>query len=185
MDKIKELIKFPFKCPVCGKSEFVDVNWLLEEENKAKAYAIDPNTGKKRLLDAIEAAEVHCEYCGWMYDLKQVVDHDAVGDRNNETVNVLKQEYQTKIRENPNYNFDDEAAKPTPHMCAICGEYEFENENSYDICPICGWIDDGTEEIPFNDYSEVNVISIKEAKEDFQKKRIENPKYKYSKKESK
>lgn len=175
----KEKIKFPFKCPVCGKSEFVDVDYLLEEDNDIEVYTIDPVTGEKKLSDAISAHGVHCEFCGWTYDLKQVLNYDVVGDRNDKTVNEQKQEYQNKIQENPDYSFDDEMAKPKPHMCPICGEFEFVDIISYDVCPVCGWIDDGTDTSPFTDYSEVNIISLKDAKEEFKKKRLENPKYKF------
>ncbi|MCR5741860.1 MAG: hypothetical protein K6G38_05335 [Gammaproteobacteria bacterium] len=179
MDKIKEKIIFPFKCPVCGKSEFEDVDWLLEEDKDVEVYTINESTGEKKLSDAIAAHNVHCEFCGWTYDLKQLLDFNVIGDRNTKTVNEQKKYYQNKIQENPNYIYDEEVIQPTPHICPICGEYEFENSNSYDGCPICGWIDDGTENRPLDDYSEVNVISIHEAKEEFKNKRKENPKYKW------
>lgn len=168
MDKGK--IEFPFKCPVCGKSEFDDFDWLLEEDKDIESYSIDSTTGKLKLSDAIDTCGVFCEYCGWTYDLKQLLDYDSIGDRNEKSVNELKQIYLTKIKENPNYNFSKEISLPKPHKCPICGKYEFKNICSYDICPICEWIDDGTENIPFDDYSEVNVISIKEAKEEFTKR---------------
>jgi len=28
--------------------------------------------------------------------------------------------------------------EPTPHKCHVCGEYEFADELSSDICPVCG-----------------------------------------------
>lgn len=28
-------IKFPFKCPVCGKEEFDDLNWLINEAKES------------------------------------------------------------------------------------------------------------------------------------------------------
>ena len=29
--------------------------------------------------------------------------------------------------------------------CPVCGKYEFPEENSFDICPICGWENDGVQ----------------------------------------
>lgn len=51
----------------------------------------------------------------------------------------------------------------TKHLCPICGKYEFEELNSFDICTICGWEDDavqvdhpdddtGANEYSFNEY---------------------------------
>lgn len=181
MDLYKEKIKFPFKCPVCGKEKFIDLeNIIKEDDNDVDVYKIDTISGEKiKITDQIEIYCVHCSHCGWMYDLKQVLDYDTIGNRNNKTVNELKVEYQDKLNNNPNYNYDAEISKPVPHKCPICGEHEFKNINSYDVCPACGWIDDGTEDISLDDYSEVNVISIKNAKEEFKKKRLENPKYKW------
>lgn len=183
MDLFKEKIEFPFICPVCGKEEFTNLDWFIEEEKEqgVKVYEINSENCKKRLLDPIEANFVHCSYCGWVYDLKQVLDNDVIGDRNKKTVNELKIEYQNRLKENPSYNFDEEESKPVTHKCPICDEFVFEDENSYDVCPICGWIDDDTESDPLDDYSEVNVVSIKEAKEEFIKKRQINPKYRWKK----
>ena len=30
-------------------------------------------------------------------------------------------------------------------LCPVCGEYEFEDVLCHDICPVCGWEDDGME----------------------------------------
>jgi hypothetical protein len=39
--------------------------------------------------------------------LKQVLDYNATGGRNEKTVNILKQEYQNKLKENPKYRWRD------------------------------------------------------------------------------
>ncbi len=188
MDKYKEKIKFPFKCPVCGKEEFEDFDWLAEEENddEVEVYKIDTISGEKvRITDPIEIYCVHCSHCGWMYDLKQVVDHDAVGDRNEKTVNELRVEYRQKIKANSKYNFDDDNSKHNPHKCPVCGEYGFKYEDSYDVCPICGWIDDGTDSIPSDNYSEVNAISIVDARKHFIEQRSQDPQYRWDKEQQK
>lgn len=33
-----------------------------------------------------------------------------------------------------------------PHMCPVCGKFEFPAHGSFDICDVCGWEDDATQE---------------------------------------
>ena len=33
-----------------------------------------------------------------------------------------------------------------PHMCPICGQWEFPTHGSYEVCENCGWEDDGLQE---------------------------------------
>ena len=182
MDKCEEKIKFPFKCPVCDKDKFIDLtDYFKDCDDDPEVYKYDEEKGEMvQIVDPIEIYDVHCSHCGWTYDLKQVLNHDIIGDRNKKTVNELKIEYQNKLNENPKYNYDREMAKPVPHKCPICGEYNFKDQGSYDICRVCGWIDDGQEDDPLgDDYSEVNVISVREAKLRFNIMRKINPKYKY------
>lgn len=184
MDSCKEKIKYPFKCPVCGKEEFENLDWFVKEakDDDIEVYELDQVSGEKIMItDPIEIYNVHCTHCGWVYDLKQVLDYNVISDRNQKTVNDLKQEYQNKLKENPSYNYDEEVSKPIPHICPICGEHQFKCITSYEVCPICGWIDDGTEDIPTDDYSEVNVISLNDAKAEFNKKRKIDANYKYKK----
>ena len=32
------------------------------------------------------------------------------------------------------------------HICPVCGKYTFEKYNSFEICPVCGWMDDVVQE---------------------------------------
>ena len=174
----KEKIKFPFKCPVCGKGEFIDLT-EFEKDDGIKYFEIDKETGKKIEVDEWEARFIHCEFCGWHYDLKQVLDYNVVGDRNKKTVKELKEEYQQKIIENPDYFYDDELDyQVEPHLCPIYGEYEFEDSLSHDICPICGWEDTGFEDDPDERPSQCSM-TFNERKKYFTQKRKENPKYKW------
>ncbi len=29
--------------------------------------------------------------------------------------------------------------------CPVCGKYEFESDNDFDVCEICGWENDGVQ----------------------------------------
>ena len=60
------------------------------------------------------------------------------------------------------------------HKCPVCGEYEFEDIESHDICPVCGWED----EEYFNGGG-ANVMSLREAKIDFVEKRKKDPSYRW------
>ena len=34
----------------------------------------------------------------------------------------------------------------SPHMCPVCGKFEFPTHGSFDICEVCGWEDDYVQE---------------------------------------
>lgn len=53
--------------------------------------------------------------------------------------------------------------------CPVCGKYQFVEENDFDICPVCGWENDGVQmEDP--DYSGgANEMSLNEAREAYRK----------------
>ena len=56
-----------------------------------------------------------------------------------------------------------------PHKCPVCGKYEFETINSFDICEICGWEDDGYQERHPDEECCANQMSLNQAKEAFAK----------------
>ena len=50
------------------------------------------------------------------------------------------------------------------HKCPVCGEYEFERHNSFDMCPVCGWTDDAVQEKDPDRGGCANGMSLNEAR---------------------
>lgn len=87
---------------------------------------------------------IRCTHCGWICDAEQVDNPDMPNGLNELSLNEYKKVYAQKIAENPNYDYaDEERSIPQPHMCPVCGKYEFEDDSSFDVCPYCGWEDNG------------------------------------------
>ena len=57
----------------------------------------------------------------------------------------------------------------TPHMCPVCGKFEFEGHASYDICEVCGWEDDGFQERHPDEDGGANHMSLNQAREAYAK----------------
>ncbi|MEY8388098.1 CPCC family cysteine-rich protein [Oscillospiraceae bacterium 38-13] len=51
--------------------------------------------------------------------------------------------------------------------CPVCGKHEFPGENSFDICPICGWENDGVQADNHNYAGGANYLSVNEARIEF------------------
>ena len=150
----------PILCPVCGEHYFSGPSDKETYNEDIKAYY---------------NGEVHCWHCGWIYDLNQAEDPDLKEGFNKLSVNECKKEYEQKIKDNPDYDyFEEHRPAPTPHKCPVCGEYEFEDESCFDICPICGWEDDG-----YYEGGGANDLSLDEAIAEFKRKRQIDPKYKW------
>lgn len=149
----------PMSCPVCDKFFFVE---LTEEE------IINGETPNKQ----------QCCECGWIYDLEQTIDANLKDKSNKMSLNEYKEWYQNKIKENPNWEYyKDFVGESEPHSCPLCGEYEFKDLLSYDICPICGWEDNGFEEQP-DSKPNPDVMSFNERLMWFKSQRKNNPKFK-------
>ena len=159
MDKNLKQIK-PMICPVCGKfyfSELTDVD--LEH------LGMTPNT-------------TQCSRCGWFYDLEQFADPDLKHESNEMSLNEYKKWYKNKIKENPDWEYyQDFIGDPEPHKCPVCGEYEFEDLLCHDICPVCGWEDDGMEVDPYDENGGPSEEFL-EHKKWFEEQRRINPKFK-------
>ena len=110
----------PMECPVCHDFFFSE---LGEEDS---------------------VGNLHCSHCGWLYDLNQAADPNLKVGRNAQSVSDLRALFHARLIENPNYDYAEEHRLPkTPHLCPICERYTFKDRDSFDICPVCGWTDDG------------------------------------------
>ncbi len=153
MNKFKEM-----RCPVCGEFEF----------NR-------PSDGDYSFYNN---GLVQCTKCGWIYDLDQAKDPDLKDGFNELSLNEYRKDFESKIAADPNYDWYEANTPPKiPHECPVCGEHTFEEKNSFEICPICGWQDDGFENEP--DYIGASEVSFNEAKAIFKEKRALNPNYRW------
>lgn len=159
MDKNKK-IKFPLICPVCG------VGLLY----KAKNYGNYTKTS------------IDCPYCGAIFDVESLSDYDKKNDIIFLSINDQIKEYEENIKSDPNYyskaHYDD---TNEPHMCPVCGEYKFPDFASFDICPICGWEDNGVDLDDENGGWGTNGKTIFQVKKEFEEKRKKDPKYRWDK----
>lgn len=55
--------------------------------------------------------------------------------------------------------------RPKGHICPVCGQYEFEERGSDDICEVCGWQDDIVQELNPDEECGENQMSLNQAKE--------------------
>ena len=158
MDKNLKQIK-PMDCPVCDKFYFSKLNDVDIEQ-----LGLTPNT-------------TQCRMCGWFYDLEQVANPNLKHQSNEMSLNEYKEWYKNKIKENPKWEYyQDFIGDPEPHKCPVCGEYEFKDVLSYDICPVCGWEDDGMEVDP-RDKNGGPSKTFLEYKKMFDQQRKLDPKY--------
>lgn len=152
----------PMNCPVCGKFKFEVLSW-------------------DDVYCGVTPADVWCRDCGWHYDLKQTTFPDLKNGANTMSLNEYRVWYLEKLKENPEYSYSCEATDsyiPVPHKCPVCGKYEFEDRFCHDICPYCGWEDDGSElecEIGANDMGFIDY------KTRYDRYVAANPKYKWKK----
>ena len=108
-------------CPVCDKFYF---SALDKSDVKDKDY-------------------IQCYCCGWICDVDQTNNPDMKNGLNKLSLNEYKKEYEKKILENKNWDYSSANYVTKRHKCPVCWKYEFEDQDSFDICPYCGWEDDG------------------------------------------
>nr|DAM53577.1 MAG TPA: cysteine-rich protein [Caudoviricetes sp.] len=49
--------------------------------------------------------------------------------------------------------------------CPVCEKYEFKSEDDFDICPVCGWENDGLQYDDPDYDGGANEMSLNQAKE--------------------
>ena len=113
------------------------------------------------------------------------IKKNSVAKEQNKTSNELslndyKKWFQSRIDENPKYDYTEDNYTMTPHICPICGKYEFKDTDSHDICPFCGWEDDELMEYdPSNWAGCANPLCLNDYRKDYQQKIKDNPDYKW------
>ena len=64
---------------------------------------------------------------------------------------------------------EDSAMQTHEFICPVCGRYIFDKERDYEICPVCGWENDG-----FYEAGGANKLSLEEYKAQYQQKQGED-----------
>mgnify|MGYP003319970195 CR=1 FL=1 len=59
--------------------------------------------------------------------------------------------------------------KAKPHICPVCRKYEFRDANSFDTCPVCGWVDDEYQLLFPDAEGDGNEICLLDAKDSYRK----------------
>lgn len=154
----------PMNCPVCGKFRFEKLTW-------------------DDIYCGVTPKDVWCRVCGWHYDLMQIKFPDLKSGANAMSLNEYKVWYENKCKENPEYSYFEEVTDnyvKVPHKCPVCGKHEFEDHFCHDICPFCGWEDDGTED---SEEIGANEVSYSEYKKHYERLVAAIPKYKWERDE--
>ena len=151
------------ECPICHQYYFSDDTDLEKEDPEYEGKEDD-----------------YCSRCGWKYDLYQFEHPDVPNLTKELSLNDYRKWYQSKIDENPEYDYVEDNYTVTAHMCPVCGKYEFENTDSYDICPYCGWEDDELMESEPDKWAGcTNPLCLNDYRKDYQQKIKDNPDYKW------
>ena len=59
------------------------------------------------------------------------------------------------------------------HLCPVCGETVFSAHNSFEICPVCGWEDDGLQYINPNFSGGANADSLEDFRKKWQERQVD------------
>jgi hypothetical protein len=154
-------------CPVCKKFQFEPLSW-------------------DDIYCGVVPSDVYCMQCGWHYDPEQVAFPNRKDGANKMSLSEYKTWYVEKVSNNPAFNYFDkttDAYIPQPHKCPVCGKYEFEDDSCHDICPFCGWEDDGVQFDDADYEGGANTVSLNQYRKQYQVKVRDNPNYRWDKKQ--
>ena len=147
--------------PVCGNFEFEPLTW-------------------EDIYCGETPSDVYCMSCGWHYSPEQEKFPELANGANTMSLKEYRGWYAEKIAVNPNYSYFEEMTEnyvPTPHKCPVCGKYEFADESCYDICPFCGWVDDGVHLSDPDFVGGANELSLKHYRKEYHEKITQDPTY--------
>ena len=48
-------------------------------------------------------------------------------------------------------------------LCPVCGQHSFDEDNDFEECPVCGWVNDGVQRADPDYRGGYNRISLNEA----------------------
>jgi len=150
-------------CPVCEKFVFEPLTWY-------------------EILAGEKPEDSFCMKCGWYYDIEQRDNPTKTNGTNSLSLKEFKREYEAKLAVNIDYDYFDEITKsyiPIAHSCPVCNKYMFKDRCCFDVCPFCGWEDDGTDDD--TDNIGANDLKYSDFKFRYQKYVEKNPEYKWKK----
>lgn len=153
------------KCPVCSQMRFMPLRW-------------------DEIYCGVVPSDVHCQYCGWNYDLKQMESPDLKNGANEMSLNEYRDWYANKIAEDPEYvYFNEQTDKyvPTPHKCPVCAKYQFSDKASFEVCSFCGWEDDIVQLSNPDFVGGANKLSLRQYRKEYKKIIKEDPSYRWDK----
>ena len=123
-------------------------------------------------------------HCGWHYSPEQVKSPKSAGGVNELSLEEYRARYAEKVALDPQYSYFEEMTEnytATPHKCPVCGKYEFKDDSCHDICPFCGWEDDGVQ-LDNPDYDGgANQLSLQQYRQEYHEKIKRDPAYRWDK----
>ena len=64
-----------------------------------------------------------------------------------------------------------EVGEKKGRICPVCGKHRFKELDMYEICPVCGWEDDGLQADDHEYWGGANDMSVNQAREAYKEGR--------------